>query len=101
LANKKRTFGRGREREGPRAGQGRGRAEKEWCLLLDEEVDQVVQAALGHQYVVGIVDSGVTRVQGRHRAHGQGLLVCLAFASQFLSKESHHALFLKILNGKN
>jgi hypothetical protein len=68
------------------------------CLVLDEEVDQVVQAALGHQDVVGIVDSGVTRLQGGHRAHGQGLLGSDTLSFHFLYKEVRQPLGTKMAN---
>jgi hypothetical protein len=60
---------RERRGEGPRSRTEQRKREEESCLILDEEVDQVVQAALGHQDVVGIVDSRVMRFQRGHREH--------------------------------
>lgn len=61
--------GKGRGRVTGRAGV--GRAEEKSCLILDQEVDQVVKAARRHEYVVRIIDRWITRLQGGHRAHRQ------------------------------
>lgn len=74
--------------EGKTGDNGRGgsrEAGKKKCLILEQEVNQVVQAPLRDQDVVGIIDSGVTGLHGGHLTHGQGLRRCSMFPTHFLS----------------
>jgi len=78
-------------RKGRKDGNGDGtrkRGEASACLILDQEVDQIVQAALRHQDIVRLVDGRIAGLQGGHGAGWESRASGLVLPDELLANKS-------------